>query len=65
MPTILRPFQGIQLRTPGRGRNRLARETSRWEEVLGDNHTARLAHDPGRGVLGYTFQKLGLGAKSS
>jgi hypothetical protein len=54
----LAAFQGIKLRTPGRGRNRLARETSRWEEVLGDNHTARLAHDPGRGVRGYTFQKL-------
>jgi len=55
----LASFQGIQLRTPGRGRHRLARETFRWEEVLGDNHIARLARDPGRGVRGYTFQKLG------
>jgi hypothetical protein len=54
----LAAFQGIQIRTPGRGRHRLAGETFRWEEGWGDNHIARRALDPGRGVRGYTFQKL-------
>jgi hypothetical protein len=58
MPTILRPFK-VYSSAPPAAADRLARETFRWEEVLGDNRIARLARDPGRGVRGYTFQKLG------